>query len=524
MAAHTSRYSTLQDLKVVHRQIVDAHNRSPHSTLGSKLTPTEVFLGKYSNAEDSAKFATAEEEAAYIRDTALQGHRKLLKQMQAKVDNHNDSVVDTFEKGDVVAVLDPKCVDTKKKNVPLSLCAVGEIVRGDDEKFNHYFLRWKLTSTKRRDVKNGKVSTTSWNGKFLLRIPSDVNVNQLIIKILDENMYEVRHIFCSSWASKTLEYLVCFAHDSVPLSRFVHHSEVDHLVKNYPDIPDATALEKEACLVICRMFGALGVGHTAEALKRAIQSRAVGGGGALNPLDSDATEEEDVETESESEAEDSETDFDVDTFPPAATRLSAEGERSTYVNITDTLPQHTPPKENCGKGKRRGSTAPAKGKGKGKGRGKGKGASQSAQTGTHSMGKGKGKGMLVSSQNTRESLWRGACELLHKYTGAELSPHRVDEGNSFYYACFVLVKAYNLESKLMTKGLPTHACDLKKSLLEYGSFILQSNTQVVFSLTLSSLLKLGSVTSTGRNSPRPCWGNGLTERCSGTHTRRCVSR
>jgi hypothetical protein len=67
-----------------------------------------------------------------------------------------------------------------------------------------------------------------------------------------------------------------------------------------------------------------------------------------------------------------------------------------------------------------------------------------------------------------ESLWSTTCDLLNKVTGAELSPYRVDGGNSFYFSCFVLVKAHDLQSKLLQKGDPTHACDLKKSLLEYA--------------------------------------------------------
>jgi hypothetical protein len=417
MAAHTDRNSTLQDLKVVHEQIVQAHNRSPHSTLGSRLTPTEVFLGKYSNPDDSEKFMSPEDEAMHIRDAALIGHRKVLVQMQRKIANHNDSVADTFTMGDVVAVLEPKCIDTKKKNIPLSLCAVADIVRLDEEKFNHYFLRWRLTSTKRRDVRKGRVSTTSWNGKFLMRVPTDVNVNRLITKILDENVYEVRHIFCRSQCSGEWEYLVCFSNDSIPLSRWVPDAEISHLLHNYPDIPDATCLAKEACTVICRMFGAQGIGPTAEALKRAIRSTL----GATDSVIHDATIEEDPDCSVAT------VESDVDTEPEDDMVGVFDGieDESAHTDINAEAPinvQPTPyPVPALHIDMRAPSTvvathSPAATRGKGRGKQAGKGKSPALRARAKARAREKAKGLVPLPPFPR-----GRGREMHSLKGWEVS-------------------------------------------------------------------------------------------------------
>jgi hypothetical protein len=380
--------------------MVRERNRRPHSTLKG-CTPEEVLCGRYTQGADHA-VKTREEMAEQLQSNAEVGHQLLRDRMAKQIESHNSDTTTVFQVGELVAVADPKTVESRKK-VPLALLGVAKVVSVLLEPMNSYQILWQQT-TKKRGVTQGKLSSQPWNGRMLHRIPADIDIDLLKMKISAAEEFGVRHIFCSFTTKGNVEYLTCWEGSSVSLSSFEDQESVGHLLRHYRDIPDATVLgTKKACLAICKAFGPQGIAKTQQTFTTAIVSAASASAGSLEDT---ATENISVES----------LGFAAQVFAPAKkTEEDAQDTATEEDNQSEV--QHTPHFKQV---------------------------------------------VAVSTEVATVKLLQDKLGL--SYRAFPVPP----DGNCFWHACFVLVKAFDLQSKLLDKGgKPMHPCDLKKMILEY---------------------------------------------------------
>jgi hypothetical protein len=362
----------------------------------------------------------------------------MVKIMQHQIDNSNTRVAEQLQPGDLVAALEPSCVETKKKGVKLFLCGVAKI-RSAGDKFNSWNLVWQHRG-KRQEIRKNQNSRKPWNGRLLCKIPDDLDVDRLICQIIEQEEHAVRWMFCSyNCPENGLQYLVTFEHDPVVLSKFVHHSLVDHLVKHYKDIPDASSLSKEYLEALCELFGPNGVPSTQQAIRRAL--------GIKTADDLDNTEEEEEEAVEHSDCSEEVLPSQLDPLSSSTETEDCQDDHEEREAVEVDQEEREAETSSSREAVRVVSSTPSANK-------------------------------TPYGRGNADSLFARTCCFLGRFTGTQLKPFHVPKDNNcFYHACFVLIMAFDLESRYLTKAVPRHPCDLKKLLLEYVSSFLATSLQ-----------------------------------------------